>query len=134
MAVSGTTSSNDTLLTVDQLLANSKAAADKKQASGSQSAVQKLLAGRDDTDTVELSPVAKLLAAEQSSTKKTESYFDGDDYLRAKVSQLKQQINLYSTLPGLDPSGGVLDNLTNEVNKLVTQQQGKLKASKQAVR
>lgn len=129
MAVgSATSSSPDTVLTADEMLANAKKAA-ASGGSGNKSAVEKLLQGRDVTDTVELSPVAKLLASQQSSATKKTDYTDEDWYLNAKVAQLKGQISLYSTLPDLDPSGGVMDNLTKEVNKLVSKQQAKLKAS-----
>lgn len=111
------------------MLANAKAAAASSSGTGPKSAVQKLLEGRDETDTVQLSPVAKLLAAQNTTAAKSTSYFDSDEYITAKVSQLKQQLNLYSTLPGLDPSGGVLDSLTKQVNDLVKKQQAKLKAT-----
>jgi hypothetical protein len=42
---------------------------------------------------------------------------------------LKAQIYTYSNLPGLDPSGAIMDSLTKEVNDLVIGQQKKLKAS-----
>src|SRR5262245_29249720 len=128
MTVSSTSSSAGAVLTADEMLANAKAAAAAN--STPKSAVEKLLAEHPEgsQDTVSLSPVAKLLASQQTSTTKKTDYTDEDWYLKAKISQLKGQIGLYSTLPGLDPSGGVMDNLTKEVNKLITKQQNKLKA------
>lgn len=79
-----------------------------------------------------LSPVQQQLKQSTAATptgEKKESFFDSEIYLRAKVAQLKSQINTYSTLPGLDPSGGVIDSLTKEVNELVAKQQAKLKKS-----
>lgn len=110
------------------MLANSKAAAASTSSDSSKSKVQQLLAGRDPGDTVELSAVAKQLATKTAAAPK-ESFFDSDVYLRAKVSQLKGQLALYTTLPGLDPGGGVIDSITKEVNDLVNKQKAKLKAS-----
>jgi hypothetical protein len=91
-----------------------------------------------------VSPVQKLLDAQKAAASKTSTtttdadgktttkktdYTDQDWYIKAKVAQLKAQINTYSNLPGLDPSGGVIDSLTKEVNDLVKKQQDKLKAS-----
>ncbi len=45
---------------------------------------------------------------------------------------MKSEINTYSDLPGLDPSGSIIDSLTKEVNDLVAKQQAKLKASQAA--
>ncbi|MDB5491044.1 MAG: hypothetical protein JWO78_893 [Micavibrio sp.] len=120
------------MLSADEMLANAKAAAAVAAASGSsgKSKVQQLLAGRDDTDKVELSPVAKMLSAKTAA--KVESYFDSDDYITAKVSQLKAQIAIYTNLPGLDPSGAILDSLTKDVNDLVDKQKAKLKESTDA--
>jgi hypothetical protein len=56
-------------------------------------------------------------------------YTDQDWYIKAKVAQLKGQISLYSTLPGLDSSGAIMDSLTKQVNDLVRKQQAKLKES-----
>lgn len=132
MAVSSTSSSTaGSVTSVDDMLANAKAAAASNSSSGTKSAVQKLLDAHGDngtTDTVELSPVAKLLQAKTTAAAKT-SYFDSDEYLTAKVAQLKGQLAIYTTLPGLDPSGGVVDSITKDVNELVKKQQDKLKAS-----
>jgi hypothetical protein len=118
-------------VSVEDMLANAKAAAASSSSSGSKSTIQQMLEGRDPSDTVELSPVAKLLAAKTTATTK-ESYFDSDEYITSKVAQLKGQLALYTTLPGLDPGGGVIDSITTEVNKLVKQQQDKLKESTDA--
>lgn len=119
------------VVSVEDMLANSKAAAAASSSSSGKSKVEQMLAGRDPSDTVELSPVAKLLQTSTAAAKK-ESYFDSDEYITAKVAQLKGQLALYTTLPGLDPGGGVIDSLTKEVNDLVTKQKDKLKASQDA--
>ena len=132
MAVSSTSSSTaGTVLSADEMLANAKAAAAASASSSSKSKVEQLLAGRDPSDTVQLSTVAKLLATKATAAAK-ESYFDSENYLTTKVSQLKAQIATYTNLPGLDPSGGVLDSLTDEVNKLVNKQKAKLKETTDA--
>lgn len=116
-------------LSVEELLERSKAAAASKTPAGG-SKIQQMLAGREDGDTVDLSPVAKLLLASKAEgAKKAVPYTEQDWYLKAKVSQLKGQIQLYSTLPGLDPGGAVMEQLTKEVNELVGKQQAKLKKS-----
>lgn len=118
-----------TVYSVDELLARSKAAATTRSSAGG-SKIQQMLAGREESDTVNLSPVAKLLKAQKDqSAKGATPYTEQDWYLNAKVAQLKGQIQLYSTLPGLDPSGAVMDQLTKEVNDLVSKQQAKLKKS-----
>lgn len=123
--------SGDTVLSVDDLLARSAKAAASKSGSKNQSAVQKLLAGREDPeDTVDLSPVARLVKQSEAQRAKTSTPFTEQDwYLKAKVSQLKAQIEIYSNLPGLDPSGAIMDSLSKEVRELVAKQQAKLKKS-----
>lgn len=103
------------------------AAAAGRKTGGSK--VEQLLAGRDTaTDTVSLSPVAKLLSSQKTEAAKTATpYTEQDWYIKAKVAQLKSQIEIYSNLPGLDPSGGMMDSLTKEVNALVQKQQAALK-------
>lgn len=129
MTTTGSATST-TLLTPDQLVAQAKTEAATASGSSGESAVQKLLDAHPLTDTVQLSPVSKLLAAQQTTTAaKSTSYFDSDAYLSAKVSALREQINLYSTMPDLDPSGAVLDDLTKQINDLVAKQQNKLKAT-----
>jgi hypothetical protein len=56
-------------------------------------------------------------------------YTQQDWYIKAKVAQLKGQISLYSTLPGLDAGGSIMASLTKQVNDLVNQQKAKLKAA-----
>ncbi len=85
------------------------------------------------TSTADLSPVQKMLKLQQEEAARnkvsSDPYTEQDWYVNAKVAQLKGQINLYSNLPGLDPSGAIMDGLTEEVNALVKKQQDKLKAS-----
>jgi hypothetical protein len=112
------------------------AAAGKKLAGLSK--IQQMLVGREDSsDTVELSPVAKALQAKQKQAAKTETpYTEQDWYIQAKVSQLRAQISIYSNLPGLDPSGAIMDALQKEVVDLAQKQQAKVaeqdKAAKEA--
>jgi hypothetical protein len=119
------------VFSVDELLARSKAAAASKSSAAGGSKIQQMLAGREDpADKVDLSPVGKLLAAQAEKAKSTETPFTEQDwYINAKVAQLKGQIYTYSNLPGLDPSGAIMDGLTKEVNALVGKQQAKLKKS-----
>lgn len=117
-----------TIASVEDMLARAKAAAATKGSTAGLSRVQQMLAGTETTDTVELSPVAKLLQSASTTTKKT-SYQDEDWFINAKVAQLKGDIALYSTLPGLDPNGAIMESLTQEVNALVKSQQDKLKAA-----
>ncbi len=120
---------NDSVLSVDELLARSAAAAASKQKAGG-SKIQQMLAGEDLTDKVELSAVAKLLSsADAQKAKQSEPYTEQDWYIKAKVGQLKAQIAIYQNLPGLDPSGAVMDALGQEVYDLVNKQQAKLKKS-----
>ena len=102
-------------------------AASKSSAKGG-SKIQQMLAGQDLTDKLELSPVGKLLAEKAAKSKTSETpYTEQEWYINAKVAQLKSQIHTYSTLPGLDPSGAIMNGLTKEVNDLVSKQQAKLK-------
>lgn len=117
-----------TIASVEDMLARAKAAAATKGSTAGLSRVQQMLAGTETTDTVTLSPVAKLLQSSSTAAKKT-SYQDEDWFIKARVAQLKGDIALYSTLPGLDPSGAMMESLTQEVNALVTSQQKKLKAA-----
>ncbi len=61
------------------------------------------------------------------ATKKATPFTEQEWYINAKVAQLKGQIYTYSNFPSLDPSGAIMDSLTNEVNELVGKQQAKLR-------
>jgi len=114
---------------VEDLLARSRAAAESRSSAG-QSRVQQLLAGQDLSDRVELSPVARALQANQARNPQSQTPFTEQDwYINAKVAQLRGQLELYSTLPGLDPSGAVLQSLEDEIIGFVKKQQDKLKKS-----
>lgn len=116
-------------LSVEEMLARSKAAVAAGVPAGG-SKIQQMLAGREDaSDTVDLSPVARLLKAQESQKKSEIPFTEQDWYINAKVAQLRGQIELYSNLPGLDPSGAIMDSLEKEVFSLVNKQQAKLKAS-----
>lgn len=120
----------DTILSVDELLSRSAAAVKSGRTNNKNlSAVQKLLAGREDPeDTVELSPVARLLQEQEArDPSNQESYFESDAFLQAKVSQLRGQIATYSTLPGLDPDGSAMAGLTQQVNAIIQLQQDRLR-------
>ncbi len=118
-----------TVLSVEDLLARSKAAAASKSAAKGGSKIEQMLAGREESDTVDLSPVARLLQKTAPDKAKQTPYTEQDWYINAKVAQLKAQIYTYSNLPGLDPSGAIMDSLTKEVNELVMKQQKKLRDS-----
>jgi hypothetical protein len=92
------------------------------------SKIQQMLAGREDaSDTVSLSPVAKLLQSQKTTdAAKSTPYTEQDWYINAKVSQLKAQISIYSNLPGLDPSGAIMDALQKEAVDLAQKQQAKI--------
>jgi hypothetical protein len=127
-SVSSSTSSQP--LTADEMIARAQKAVETQNANGAQSAVQKLLAehGDADADTVELSPVAKLLAAKSAQAEQTSTpYTEQDWYLTAKVNQLRGQLETFSTIPGLDPSGSVIDSIGKEINDIIAKQQAKLK-------
>jgi hypothetical protein len=127
-SVSSGTSSQP--LTAEEMIARAQKAVETQNANGAQSAVQKLLAehGDADADTVELSPVAKLLAAKSAQAEQTSTpYTEQDWYLTAKVTQLRGQLETFSTIPGLDPSGSVIDSIGKEINDILAKQQAKLK-------
>jgi len=127
------TSEVGTVLSVDEMLARSKAAAEAKSSSKGGTKIQQMIAEMEkniDQDSIDLSPVARLLKSQEQDKAKTSTpYTEQEWYLQAKVAQLKGQIEMYSTLPGLDPTGAVMDALTQEVNELVGKQQAKLKKS-----
>lgn len=127
------TSDVGTVLSVEEMLARSKAAAEAKSSAKGGTKIQQMIAEMEknvDQDSINLSPVARLLKSQQTEKAKAATpYTEQDWYLKAKVSQLKSQIEIYSNLPGLDPTGAVMDALTKEVNELVTKQQSKLKKS-----
>lgn len=126
------TSGVGSILSADELLARSQAAVASRSSTTGGSKIQQMLAAREDggADTVSLSPVARLLQSKQTEAAKTSTpYTEQDWFLNAKVAQLKGQIQLYSSVPGLDPSGAVMQSLEKEVVALVTKQQDKLKAS-----
>ena len=83
--------------------------------------------------TENLSPVQKVIKQQQDEAARykvgtnDEPYTEQDWYINAKVAQLKGQIYTYSNFPSLDPSGAIMDSLTNEVNELVGKQNAKLK-------
>lgn len=115
------------IVSVEDMLNNAKAAAAAKAAGqkAGLSKVQQMLAGVE-LDTVELSPVAKQLAATEKAKPSSTPYTEQEWYVKAKISQLRSQIEIYSNLPGLDPSGSMMNSLTAEVNALVKKQQDEL--------
>jgi hypothetical protein len=118
---------NSTPLTVEELLARSKAAAATKQKAGG-SKIQQMLAGVEE-DTVQLSGVQKLLKAQTDKAAKTkEPYTEQDWYLKMKVSQLRMQLDFYSKLGG-DLGNSAMSSVEAEIRGLVQKQQAKLKAS-----
>lgn len=117
----------DPILSVDDMLANAKAAASRS--TRGLSAVGKLLAGREESPTANMSPVERVIFEQQQSKPKqaSEPYTEQDWFIKAKVRQLKAQIELYSTIPGLDPGGAILGALGKEVTDLVKKQQAAIK-------
>lgn len=116
---------------VDDMLAKAKANAGKKNTAG-MTAVQKLLAERDATEspTANMSPVQRVAyELTQSKPKAQEPYTEQEWYIKAKVNQLKAQVQIYSNLPGLDPGGSIMDGLGKEITDLVKKQQAKIKAT-----
>lgn len=123
------------VLSVDELLARAKAAADAKRAgqNSGKSTIQQIIAQMEsklDLDSVNLSPVARLLKRQAAAETKTATpYTEQEWFIQAKVAQLRGQIELYSNLPGLDPSGAMMQSLEDEVRALVGKQQAKIRAS-----
>lgn len=119
-----------TVLSPEELLARSAEAVKNKVPAGG-SAVQKLLAQRDTPleDTVDLSPVARLLKAQEAAKtkQKSENYFESDGYLRAKVVQLQFQLDFYSRIGGDLGESGVA-SVEAEIKGILQKQQAKLKA------
>lgn len=115
---------------VEEMLARSAANVKSGKTTKNMSAVQKLLAENGEPeDTVEISPVQKVLQKQLSDAKKVENYFDSDQFLQLKIGQLRGQLAIYSTLPGLDPSGAVIGGIEAEIKDIIGKQQAKLKAS-----
>ncbi len=112
------------VLTPEEMIANAQSAVASGKTTANMSAVEKLLAGRESaTDTVDLSPVAKLIQARAAAAEETSTpYTEQDWYVKAKVSSLRAQIALYTNLPGLDPSGAIMESLQAEVVDLATKQ------------
>ncbi len=118
MAVTSATSSTatpDRIFSVEELLARAKAG----------------ISGQSE-DAAEPkeppTPVQRLLDEKAEEAKRTSTPFTEQDwYIRAKVLQLKAQISIYSTLPGLDPSGEIMKSLTNEAVALANKQKARLK-------
>lgn len=118
------------ILSVDQMLANAKKAAESKGSTEGMSRIQKMLQGREERDSVNLSPVARLMQARtEQASKKPDSYKEEEWYINAKVSQLRAQLQVYSTLPGLDPSGGIMESIEAEIKELAQRQMERIQKS-----
>ena len=118
-------------LSAEELLARSAAAVKSGNTTKNQSAVQKLMAQCSSPieDNVDLSDVQKLLKQQQKDAKKIVNYFESDDYIRMKVSQLRGQLAIYTSMPGLDPSGAVVGGIEAEVRAILKKQQAALQES-----
>ncbi len=119
----------DVVLSPEELLARAAANVKSGKTAANASAVQKLLAQRDTPieDTIELSPVQKILQAKEAQeAKASESYFDSDEFLQLKANQLRAQLAIYSNVPGLDPTGAVLNGIEAEIRDILEKQQAKL--------
>lgn len=123
---------SDAVLSAEEMLARAAANVRSGNTTANQSAVQKLLSQRENPlpeDTVELSPVQKILQAQQAEADSVESYFESDAFLQLKINQLRGQLALYSTLPGLDPNGGVIAGIEAEIRAIIEEQQATLQAT-----
>ena len=119
---------SDAVLSAEEMLARAAANVRSGNTTANQSQVQRLLAQRETPieDTVDISPVQKILQQQAAEAEETVSYFESDDYLQLKVQQLQGQLAIYSTLPGLDPSGSILSSIEAEIRDLIAGQQEKL--------
>lgn len=128
MAITGTTSSTtptETVKSVEDLLARSKKAVEEGR--GPQSAVQKLLAGREDIVESNLSAVQKLAAQKAEEQKKlAEPYTEQDWFLNMRMNYIRGQLDFYSRLGG-DLGNSMMDSLEAEVKGILKIQQQKLK-------
>lgn len=116
---------SDSTFTVEELLARSKSQADAARAGragAGASEVEKLLAGReDDVDSLNLSPVQKLLQRQQEEADRisnVESYFESEEFLRVKITQLRGELSFYSNFPGLDPDGSNIARIEQEISAI----------------
>lgn len=118
------------ILSVDELLARSAAAAKSRAATGPQSAVQKLLAQRDapTEDTVDLSPVARLVKQQAAANPKKEPFTESEQFIRAKVQQLRFQLDFYSRLGG-ELGNNAINSIEAEIRGLLKKQSDRIKAS-----
>ncbi len=122
---------SDAVLSVEELLARSAAAVKSGKSTANLSAVGKLLAARDTPieDTVDISPVQKILQAQEADKAAKTNYFDSDDFLRLKISQLRSQLAIYTTVPGLDANGAIVGGIEAEIRDIIGKQQATIQES-----
>lgn len=114
------------ILSPEQLLSRAKAAASKVNTAGL-SAVGKLLAGREDTEEVSLSPVQKLAEARKAEAEQQKiPYTEQDWYINLKVTQLRFQLDFYSKLGG-QLGQQAMSSIEKEIKGLLQKQADKVK-------
>ncbi len=129
---------NQGVLTPEQMIANAREAAEaarQNRLRPGASEVERLLAERDTPlDTVQLSPVERILQAREQEAQRAidNNYFESDEYIQLKVNQLRSQLSIYSNLPGLDPTGGILDSIEAEIREILEKQAADLAESEAA--
>lgn len=133
MAINGTTgvgtaaskASTEKVKTVDELLERSRKAVEENR--GPMSAVQKLLAGREDRVEVNMSPVQRVAAQKAEAQKKlAEPYTEQDWFLEMRMNYIRGQLDFYSKLGG-EIGNSMMDSLEAEIKGILKVQQGKLK-------
>ena len=119
-------------LSAEDMLARAAKNVATGNTSKNMSAVEKLLAQRETPieDTVDLSPVQKLLQERESrEAEKAVPYTEQDWFLKLKINQLRAQLAIYTTVPGLDPNGAVLNGIEAEIKSIIEKQQATLQES-----
>ena len=120
------------VLSAEEMLARASKNVATKKTSANMSAVEKLLAQRDTPieDTVDISPVQKLLQERTArEEEKAVPYTEQDWFLDLKINQLRSQLALYSTVPGLDSGGAIMAGIEAEIKELYAKQQAQIQES-----
>lgn len=119
------------VLSVEDMLARSASAVASGTNTANLSAVGKLLAARENPieDIIDLSPVQKILQAQEADKERVENYFDSDDFIRLKTSQLRNQLALYTSIPGLDANGAIVNGIEAEIRGILAKQQETIRES-----
>lgn len=114
----------DSVVSAEQMLANAAKAVASGKTTKNMSAVQKLLAGREETDTVELSPVAKILAKQQKAAEaKAKSFEESDEFLQMKARELSRRLQMYSRIPGMEAVYAATEQEARELVSKIAERQ-----------